>query len=421
MLKFLPLNKIRGFFMSFLSAAAASSTPVTALSLCDSLTTTELEAFEAKLKGSGVSSMGFLGTDTLREVSVYDKAELAKINITYKQIADKLTSLICRLIRLHNLDKDQSTHVTHKRFSLENKFILVMSSYYRGLQSCPFQEHREEYCDNSFSCYNFVLTNIRQNRSINFGGLLPHLLGEHEFAEGRGAPYRLDPKDAAQVLELEPDVDYAYTKTIEKTWRLKSELDLSPSSFFSGLESRKTYAEKIVESSDKGAVCLFIKDLFDPGLMEMHVFAQPSAVCDFDTTFDETTYPEAFRFYLSPSYRLRHMVFIQQKNTQAVLDRDDKVLPKASSPLGHARLGGVRILGIRSADGTIIPVNDLEHSGSMASVVAEARSGGASSAAAAVGGSSTAAAAASGGGGGGARADATVEEAKPSLKPAGDE
>lgn len=52
------------------------------------------------------------------------------------------------------------------------------------------------------------ITNTTNDRTIKFGSLITHLIGEHHFFEGQ-VPYRLDPTDVIDTLELEPESDFS--------------------------------------------------------------------------------------------------------------------------------------------------------------------------------------------------------------------
>lgn len=195
------------------TSALAACVPQTALGLCDWLDPSELKTLETKLMPSGESTVGFLNHgQSLREVVKLDADKLAKVGITHAQIADKLDSLMRRSIRLINEDPRKRLNYTGTICVLENKFSLVIEAAWRGLQSCPFEKYATTSCDNGKSCYDFKITNLSTSRSLLVAGLLPHLLGVHQFAEGPGCHYRLDPIEAAAVLEIVPGVNYNQDK-----------------------------------------------------------------------------------------------------------------------------------------------------------------------------------------------------------------
>lgn len=314
---------------------AAMPTKVTAQYLCDTLSADQLEAFELKLKDRTFSHAGFLQTDqTLRSVVDLDNSALSASGITYQQIADKLYGIMKRLIKLHNEDSDQTTHVTRKHFELDGKFHVVMSSYMRGLQSCPFEKHigDSERCENGFSCYEFVVHNLRTRETIHFGGLIPHLFEKHEFAQGPGCSYRLDPVKAANVLELEAGISYELPTEESKFWRL---VNINQFRSFGELDTEEMFHSCSAVASDYSAdrsATRFIsnfnhrkertEDLY------MHIFASPGANCNFNL-FENTRVAEPF--YFEDIRRSTLLSFKQNKLETISLGALDKVLKE--SPL----------------------------------------------------------------------------------------
>jgi len=79
-----------------------------------------------------------------------------------------------------------------------------------------------------------TVINIKTNESITFGVLLPHLIRNHGFFQGKQSPFRLDPEKVVKVLELpcaktsftwrtlEPNIDYGIYYNIEPYWRHNS-------------------------------------------------------------------------------------------------------------------------------------------------------------------------------------------------------
>jgi hypothetical protein len=45
--------------------------------------------------------------------------------------------------------------------------------------------------------------NIKLDREITYTLLNSHLIGEHGFYEGKGSPFRLEPRELIDILEIE--------------------------------------------------------------------------------------------------------------------------------------------------------------------------------------------------------------------------
>ncbi len=66
----------------------------------------------------------------------------------------------------------------------------------RGKLPCPFAD------PGMFPKTNVTVRNRLTGREITFTDLHIHLVRAHGFYEGRGCPFRLEPKDLAEVLEI---------------------------------------------------------------------------------------------------------------------------------------------------------------------------------------------------------------------------
>lgn len=67
----------------------------------------------------------------------------------------------------------------------------------RGKLSCPFGD------SGSFAKVNTTVRNLERGTEITFTDLNIHLIAKHGFYEGRGAPFRLDPGQLVDVLEMD--------------------------------------------------------------------------------------------------------------------------------------------------------------------------------------------------------------------------
>jgi hypothetical protein len=335
---------------------AAMGSKITAGYLCDTLSADKLLELETKLQSRSFSSTGFLKAgQTLKSVVDLDTAALAERGITYQQIADKLYGIMKRLIKLHNDDADQTTHVTHKAFELEGKFHVVMTSYYRGLQECPF-EHALERCDTGFSCCEFAVTNLSQNKSIYFGGLLPHLFAEHEFAEGPGCHHRLDPVEAASVLELEPTVSYTPSVETKRCWHM---VDMATSEISDYITWDRSFlsASLLKDTSLDGRAERYILKVDEEGKpsenLFMHVFAHPGTKFDF-SAFEDVGMNKGQSFYWEHVRSFTHFTFSLITFDTVILDARDKVV-KSRGFMGYSRAGILalhpHVRGVESSTG----------------------------------------------------------------------
>lgn len=85
-----------------------------------------------------------------------------------------------------------------KRFEITRTFTC-------GWQDCPWREVVPgacEACSGSSASGDWQITNRRTGQQLAGPDLIVHLIAAHGFFEGRGTPYRVDPRELTALLEL---------------------------------------------------------------------------------------------------------------------------------------------------------------------------------------------------------------------------
>lgn len=174
----------------------------------DTLTNPQIEEIEQRMRSGEFSDAGFLKSDENLKDSIYhDATTLRRIGVTHEQVADTLECLI-------------TTPTLPKGF----RRAIVGSL---GWQRCPFEKPQERqkirerppYSSDDF----YIFDSNTKKILLQFGGLLIHLIREHQFFEGEGTEYRLDPEQAVKVLQIKPHVGAAY---VPSEWRKQVENEL---------------------------------------------------------------------------------------------------------------------------------------------------------------------------------------------------
>jgi hypothetical protein len=193
------------------------------------------KTLEKRLKPGEASASGFLGNGEFLDSIVHaDRATLQKLGITHKQIADKLHGLFVKAFTAwkRELEKtgneDSYYQAREKGVLLEKGRFHVSARGWKSPQFCPWE-------DGAGGRHDFVIKNTRTGETLQLSELIPHLVKEHHFFEGKATHYRLDPKHAVKVLELKPGEDYApqYKETHAweeggGAWRPTGELEIWP-------------------------------------------------------------------------------------------------------------------------------------------------------------------------------------------------
>jgi len=129
---------------------------------------------------------GFLGDDRrpLPEILEADLATVEALELTHEQIADRLGQALRDAMARYGTPADAGG-------GLEAVYVEAM-----GRIPCPFG------CGTVAAKGQVELTRTATGRRICFTPLSVHLIEAHGFYQGRGSRFRLDPRDAAEILGL---------------------------------------------------------------------------------------------------------------------------------------------------------------------------------------------------------------------------
>jgi hypothetical protein len=130
---------------------------------------------------------GFLGSDrrNLIDMLIEDEAEVKRRSLEHREIAHRMIEL-----------RDAGMRGLGEFISVEPHFEVRVDSV-RGKLPCPFGD------PGVFPKTNVTVRNLRLAREIDYTDLHIHLVLAHGFYEGRGSPFRLEPVDLVEILEVE--------------------------------------------------------------------------------------------------------------------------------------------------------------------------------------------------------------------------
>jgi hypothetical protein len=144
----------------------------------------DTQKLEGILRRPAFSSVGFMGTDTrsLAEIIDADIADLAKLNYTPQQVADRMRQITTQAKEgLGNWVKIDDTHI-------------AMITEVKGRIPCPWPHA------GNFAKRVTTLKDTQTGRQMHFSDLNIHLIAEHNFFEGRGSAFRVEPKEIFEML-----------------------------------------------------------------------------------------------------------------------------------------------------------------------------------------------------------------------------
>ena len=144
----------------------------------------DMQKLEEILRSPAFSAAGFMGSDTrsLAEIIDADLADLARLNYTPHQIAERMQQIADKAKEaLGNWIKIDETHIA--------KITEV-----KGRIPCPWPHA------GNFAKRVTTLKDMKTNRQILFSDLNIHLIAEHSFFEGRGSSFRIEPRQIVEIL-----------------------------------------------------------------------------------------------------------------------------------------------------------------------------------------------------------------------------
>ncbi len=172
----------------------------------------------------------FLGeTDNLNKIIQKDADYLKSIKITCKSIGENLDDMYDYYWKLlKNIEKEEKTikcglitienakYVNRRKgdinmFTYEdvlyniikiNNKINIASTYYKGIQYCPFRNDKFDNSNTEFNAVELVILVSMEGKyhEIILGALSIHLIKKHSFFGGNGAN-RIEPQLIIRVLE----------------------------------------------------------------------------------------------------------------------------------------------------------------------------------------------------------------------------
>ena len=167
-----------------------------------------------------ISASGFLlPEDSLKEVYEADKKFLAKVEITYDQIADALITLVGKAIRKRHHHYEKTKDAWPKEGFLVDGRYSVKFDTYMGAQTCPFQDPTDtRYFGYEYGSTDVTITDAKSGKQLVFNTLLPHMIRYHHFFESPNVSHRLNPADVIEMFEIKTGQDMKATYWTEYYW-----------------------------------------------------------------------------------------------------------------------------------------------------------------------------------------------------------
>jgi hypothetical protein len=148
--------------------------------------TVQMQKAQERMAPGVITRDGFLGDDRrgLADILLADDAAVKALGIEHEALARRMVEL-----------RDAGMAGLGEFVDVAPHFEVRVDSV-RGRLPCPFAD------PGIFPKTNITVRNRRTGREISYTDLHIHLVWVHGFYEGRGCPFRLEPKDLAEVLEI---------------------------------------------------------------------------------------------------------------------------------------------------------------------------------------------------------------------------
>jgi hypothetical protein len=148
--------------------------------------TVQMQRAQQRMAPGVITRDGFLGDDRrpLVDILIADEE-------TVKALGRDHAAIGARMVEL----RDAGMAGLGEFVNVAPHFEVRVDSV-RGRLPCPFGD------PGIFPKTNVTVRNTRTGREITYTDLHIHLVRVHGFYEGRGSPFRLEPGDLAEVLEV---------------------------------------------------------------------------------------------------------------------------------------------------------------------------------------------------------------------------
>jgi hypothetical protein len=145
----------------------------------------DLAKAQANMRPGVITSDGFLGDEdrSLPDIIAADETSMEAEGITFEEAA----AVMKRLTK-------EGKKGLGEPITVDDKWIVRVDDA-RGHLPSPFE-------DGIFRKMNVQVSNKNNGGELIFSDLSIHLLEKHHFLQGKGAPFRLEPKQLKKVLEL---------------------------------------------------------------------------------------------------------------------------------------------------------------------------------------------------------------------------
>jgi len=150
----------------------------------------KIASLEKDMRPGAASRAGFLGKDErLLDVLAMDNAYIVdELGLTHQELARHL-----RLVGAIGLKL--GINQGPREFSYHGRKYKVKIDCFRGYQDSPFEDGTKTNC-------NATLWNLTNGKRLHYSLLVPEMIVRYGFYEGKGTPYRVEPRAVLEVFDF---------------------------------------------------------------------------------------------------------------------------------------------------------------------------------------------------------------------------
>ena len=144
---------------------------------------------EKDMRPGALSGKGFLGKEErLLDVLAADNRYVVDtLGLTHQELARHL-HLLGALAVKHASVKPREITYRGKKYRLK-------ATCFRGFQDSPFEDGTRANCD-------VTVENLGSGKKVGYSLLVPFMIERYGFYEGKGTPYRVEPKTVLEVFDF---------------------------------------------------------------------------------------------------------------------------------------------------------------------------------------------------------------------------
>ncbi|MCI0464213.1 MAG: hypothetical protein L0Z62_45340 [Gemmataceae bacterium] len=152
---------------------------------------------EKDMRPGKLSGAGFLGKDErLLNVMADDNVLVVeKLGLTHQELARHLHIVGAIGLQHYAEEAKAGSKPTAREFLYHGKRFKVKVECTRGKQPSPFEDGTSSGC-------NAAVENLGNGKKLAYGLLVPYMIERYGFYEGKGTPYRVEPRAVVELFDF---------------------------------------------------------------------------------------------------------------------------------------------------------------------------------------------------------------------------